>query len=397
MPLLEILSEMEIAGIKVSVDFLKDFNEKIAGEIKNIETEIYGEAGCAFNINSPKQLASIMFEKLNLPVVKKTKTGYSTDEEVLSELSDYPFAAEILKYRELQKLKSTYIDPVGAYCLYYGDRIHTIFNQTVTATGRLSSTEPNLQNIPVRSQYGREFRKVFIPEKNKIFISADYSQIDLRVLAHISGDEKLIEAFKQGEDVHSATAREVFSIAKNEAVPKDLRSAAKSINFGIVYGMSPFGLSKQLGLPFGKAKEYIDGYFEKYSGVKKWMGKVVSDAARDGYVRTITGRMRFIPQLKSLNAQARQAGERMALNTPVQGTSADIIKIAMVDIFEELKKRNMKSLMLLQVHDDLLFEVPQNEEKELESMIKDKMENAVKLKIPLVVDIKRGENWGEMK
>lgn len=397
MPLLEVLSDMELAGIKVDPVFLDEIDKKVSREIKNIEKNIFKLAGQEFNINSPKQLSVIMFEKLNLPVIKKTKTGYSTDEEVLNELSSYEFASEILKFRELQKLKSTYIDPIRDYLSYYGERIHTIFNQAVTTTGRLSSTEPNLQNIPIKSDYGREFRKVFIPEKHKIFISADYSQIDLRVLAHISGDEKLIDAFKHGEDIHSATAREVFNIPKNEKLPDNIRSAAKSINFGIVYGMSPFGLSKQLNISFAKAKEYIDGYFVRYSGVKKWMGKIVADALKDGYVSTITGRIRYMPELKSSNAQLRAAGERMAMNTPIQGTSADIIKIAMINIYNEIKLKKLKSLMLLQVHDDLLFEVPDEEKEIMIKIIRDKMENAVKLSVPLVVDIKTGKNWGEMK
>ncbi len=397
MPLLEVLSEMEMAGIKVDMEFLKHFDTKISAEIKKIEANIYITAGTEFNINSPKQLASIMFDKLHLPVVKKTKTGYSTDEEVLTELSSYEFPAEILKYRELQKLKSTYIDPITNYCAYYGDRIHTIFNQAVTITGRLSSTEPNLQNIPIKSAYGREFRKAFIPEKGNVFVSADYSQIDLRVLAHISGDKKLIEAFKEGEDIHSATAREVFNVPKNEKVPDDLRSAAKSINFGIVYGMSPFGLSKQLNIPFAKAKEYIDGYFERYSGVKKWMSEIVEDAKKNGYVCTITGRVRYMPEFQSSNSQLKAAGERMALNTPVQGSSADIIKIAMVNIYNELKSKEYDALMLLQVHDDLLFEVHKDKAVKLAAMIKDKMENSVKLGVPLVVDIKTGGSWGDME
>lgn len=399
MPLIEALSDMEIAGIKVDTEFLKNFNAKIVSEIKNIESNIYEIAGTEFNVNSPKQLSVIMFEKLNLPVVKKTKTGYSTDEEVLTELSSYEFPAEILKFRELQKLKTTYIDPITNYCAYYGDRIHTVFNQAVTTTGRLSSTEPNLQNIPIKSAYGREFRKAFIAESGKIFISADYSQIDLRVLAHISGDEKLIKAFKDGEDIHGATAREVFNISKNEKVPDNLRSAAKSINFGIVYGMSPFGLSRQLGISFGQAKEYIEGYFARYSGVKKWMGQVVEDAKKDGFVRTITGRTRYMPELKSSNSQIRAAGERMAMNTPIQGTSADIIKIAMINIYNELKKDEsaFEAVMLLQVHDDLLFEVAESKAEKLAKMIKEKMENAVNLGVPLVVDVKAGKNWGEME
>jgi DNA polymerase-1 len=397
MPLIEVLSEMELAGIKVDSSFLHNFNKKIVCEFKKIEDNIYKIAGKEFNINSPKQLSSILFERLNLPVIKKTKTGYSTDEAVLTELSSYELPAEVLKYRELQKLKTTYIDPIANYCSYYGDRIHTIFNQAVTATGRLSSTEPNLQNIPIRSDYGKEFRKAFAPEGNNIFISADYSQIDLRVLAHISEDKELIEAFKNSEDIHSATAREIFNIPKDKPVPDDLRSAAKSINFGIVYGMSPFGLSKQLNISVVKAKEYIDGYFEKYSGVKTWMKQVVAQAERDGYVGTITGRIRYMPELQSANVQFRNAGERIALNMPVQGSSADIIKIAMINIYNEIKLKDCKSLMLLQVHDDLLFEVPVKEQELMIAIVKDKMENAVKLSVPLFVDIKIGKNWGEME
>ena len=397
MPLVEVLSEMEIAGIKVDSSFLRVFNEKIVAEFKQIENNVYEIAEQEFNINSPKQLSTILFEKLNLPVIKKTKTGYSTDESVFTELSSYELPAEVLKYRELQKLKTTYIDPITNYCAYYDDRIHTVFNQAVTTTGRLSSTEPNLQNIPIRSAYGKEFRKVFAPAENKIFISADYSQIDLRVLAHISEDQKLIDAFKNSADIHSATAREIFNIPKDKPVLDDLRSAAKSINFGIVYGMSPFGLSKQLNIPVVKAKEYIDGYFERYSGVKTWMKQVVAQAAKDGYVGTITGRIRYMPELQSANVQFRNAGERIALNMPVQGSSADIIKIAMINIYNEIKLKDCKYLMLLQVHDDILFEVPVKEQELMIAIIKDKMENAVKLNVPLFVDIKIGKNWGEMK
>jgi DNA polymerase-1 len=397
MPLVEVLSEMEISGMKIDLLFLRNFNEKVVCELKKIENNIYKIADRKFNINSQKQLSFIMFEKLNLPVVKKIKTGYSTDEKVLVELSSHEFPAEILKYRELQKLKSTYIDPVTDYCVYYGDRIHTVFNQAVTTTGRLSSTEPNLQNIPVKSAYGKEFRKAFVPERNKIFISADYSQIDLRVLAHISQDAKFIEAFKAGADIHSTTAREIFNIPERCSVSDNLRSEAKSINFGIIYGMSPFGLSKQLNIPFGKAKEYIDGYFERYDKVKLWMEQIVKQALKDGYVRTITGRIRYIPELRSTNAQVRKAGERIALNTPVQGSSADIMKIAMINIYNEIKLKGYRSLMLLQVHDDMLFEVPAGESENMISVIKNKMENPLHLSVPIVVDIKTGRNWGEMK
>jgi DNA polymerase-1 len=398
MPLIEILSEMEIVGIKIDTSFLRAFNERIVSELRHVENNIYKISDKEFNINSPKQLAHIMFEKLNLPIIKKTKMGYSTDESVLLELSSYEFPSEVLKYRELQKLKSTYIDPINNYCAYYGDRLHTVFNQAVTATGRLSSTDPNLQNIPIKSAYGREFRKAFIPESGKVFISADYSQIDLRVLAHISRDKKLIDAFNnEGADIHADTAREIFNIKNSEPLPNSLRKAAKSINFGIVYGISPFGLSKQLNIPVAKAKDYIDGYLEKYNGVKTWMKLIVEQALNDGYVTTITGRVRYIPELHSSNVRVRNAGERITLNTPIQGSSADIIKIAMIGIYNELKIQDCKSLMILQVHDDLLLEVPLEEKEAIISVVKDKMENAVKLDVPLLIDIKVGDNWGEMK
>jgi len=397
MPLIEILSEMEISGIKVDLSFLNRFNEEVTSKLEEIEDDIYKIADMEFNINSTKQLSHIMFDKLNLPVIKRTKTGYSTDELVLRELSSYEFPARILKYRELQKLKSTYIFPIMNYCVCGRDRIHTVFNQSITATGRLSSTEPNLQNIPMRSTYGREFRKVFVSEDNKVFLSADYSQIDLRVLAHISQDEKLMKAFKSGVDVHSATAREIFNIPKNESVSDDLRSVAKSINFGIIYGMSPFGLSKQLNIPFSKAREYIDGYFKRYSGVKLWMDQVIERASREGYVCTINGRVRFVPELRSMNVQVRNASERIALNTPVQGSSADIIKIAMINIYNEIKLKGYKSLMLLQIHDDLLFEVPIEELEDVILIIKSKMESSITLSVPLVTDVKIGKNLGEMK
>ncbi|MDR2351398.1 MAG: DNA polymerase I [Endomicrobium sp.] len=397
MPLIEILSEMEIVGIKIDTSFLRAFNERIVSELKHVENNIYKISDKEFNINSPRQLAHVMFEKLNLPIIKKTKTGYSTDESVLLELSSYEFPSEVLKYREFQKLKSTYLDPINNYCAYYGDRIHTVFNQAVTATGRLSSTDPNLQNIPIKSTYGREFRKAFIPESGGIFISADYSQIDLRVLAHISKDKKLIDAFNKGADIHAVTAREIFSIKNSETLSNSLRNAAKSINFGIIYGISPFGLSKQLNITVAKAKDYIDGYLGKYNGVKTWMKFIVEQALNDGYVTTITGRVRYIPELRSSNVQVRNAGERMALNTPIQGSSADIIKIAMISIYNELKIKGYKSLMILQVHDDLLLEAPLEEKEAIISIVKDKMVNAVKLDVPLLIDVKIGHNWGEMK
>jgi DNA polymerase-1 len=397
MPLIEILSDMEREGIKIDESYLREFRENIAAQIKKVERKIFDIAGTEFNLNSPKQLGDIMFSKLQLPIIKKTKTGASTDEEVLSELSNYEFAAEVLRYREFQKLRSSYIEPISEFCSFYGDRIHTVFHQTVTSTGRLSSSDPNLQNIPIKSEYGRAFRKIFIADIGKIFISADYSQIDLRALAHISGDEKLIEAFNLGQDIHAATAREVFGISKDEELPQSLRSAAKAINFGIVYGISPFGLSKQLNISVAQAKEYIDGYFKKYEGVKDWMGRVVADAKRDGFVKTITGRIRQMPELFSTNRQVISAGERIVLNTPIQGTSADIIKIAMINIAAELKEKNFESKMLLQVHDDLLFETVKDEKEKLLKLVKDKMESALKLKVPLIVDMKMGDNWADME
>jgi DNA polymerase-1 len=398
MPLIEVLSEMEFSGVKINSHFLYNFDKKIVSELGKTEDNVYKIADRKFNINSPKQLSFVMFEKFNFPIIKKNKTGYSTDEGVLNKLSYHRFPIEILKYRELKKLKNTYIDPIINYCAQYGNRVHTVFNQAVTNTGRLSSTEPNLQNIPVKSAYGKEFRSVFIPEDNKIFICADYSQIDLRVLAHISGDEKLISAFRKRDDIHSATAREVFGIPRDQFVSNDLRNAAKSINFGMVYGISPFGLAKQLNISLKKAKNYIDGYFKRYSGVKLWMEQIIKKTLKDGYVCTITGRKRYVPELNSKNVRVRNAGKRIALNTPIQGSSADIIKIAMINIHSEIKLRGYRSLILLQVHDDLLFEVPINEVKIMVPMIKNKMENSINLSdVSIDVKLKLGKNWGEME
>ncbi len=397
MPIVQVLYEMEDIGIKTDKNFLDEFDKELIKEISVIEQNIYSLAGETFNINSPKQLAVILFEKLKLPVIKKTKTGYSTDESVLAELSQYDIANEILKYRELQKLKTTYVDSIRRFTEVEGERIHTIFNQAVTTTGRLSSSDPNLQNIPIRTEYGRRLRKVFVADEGKIFVSADYSQIDLRSLAHISKDANLIKAFCSGQDIHTATAMEVFNVAKKEDVTKQQRMAAKSINFGIVYGISSFGLSKQLDIPVKQAKEYIDSYFSKYQGIKIWSSKIIEETKQKGYVKTITGRIRYIPEINSSNKQIVSFGERMALNTPVQGTSADIIKIAMINVSEKLKEQNLKSKILLQVHDDLLLEVPKDEENIVVNMLKYEMEHAVKLDVPLLVEIKVGTNWAEMQ
>ena len=397
MPVVQVLYEMEDIGIKTDKNFLNDFDKELINAISVFEQNIYNLAGETFNINSPKQLATILFEKMNLPVIKKTKTGYSTDESVLAELSQYDIANEILKYRELQKLKTTYVDSVRRFTEIEGERIHTIFNQAVTTTGRLSSSEPNLQNIPIRTEYGRKFRKVFVADEGKIFVSADYSQIDLRSLAHISKDTNLIKAFCSGQDIHTATAMEVFNISKKEDVTKQQRMAAKSINFGIVYGISSFGLSKQLDIPVKQAKEYINSYFAKYIGIKNWSDRIIEETKQKGYVKTITGRIRYIPEINSTNKQIVAFGERMALNTPVQGTSADIIKIAMINVSKKLKEQNLKAKILLQVHDDLLLEVPKEEEKIVINMLKYEMEHSVKLDVPLLVEVKVGTNWAEMQ
>ena len=397
MPIVQVLYEMEDIGIKTDKNFLNDFDKELINAISVLEQNIYNLAGETFNINSPKQLSTILFEKMNLPVIKKTKTGYSTDESVLAELSQYDIANEILKYRELQKLKTTYVDSVRRFTEIEGERIHTIFNQAVTTTGRLSSSEPNLQNIPIRTEYGRKFRKVFVADEGKIFVSADYSQIDLRSLAHISKDTNLIKAFCSGQDIHTATAMEVFNIANKEDVTKQQRMAAKSINFGIVYGISSFGLSKQLDIPVKQAKEYINSYFAKYIGIKNWSDRIIEETKQKGYVKTITGRIRYIPEINSTNKQIVAFGERMALNTPVQGTSADIIKIAMINVSKKLKEQSLKAKILLQVHDDLLLEVPKEEENIVINMLKYEMEHAVKLDVPLLVEVKVGTNWAEME
>jgi len=397
MPIVEVLYEMEDVGIKIDSKFLEDFDKELITQISVIEQNIYRLAGETFNINSPKQLATILFEKLKLPSTKKTKTGYSTDESVLVELSQYDIANEILKYRELQKLKTTYVDSMKRFVEVEGQRIYTIFNQAVTTTGRLSSSDPNLQNIPIRTEYGRKLRKAFVADEGKVFVCADYSQIDLRSLAHICKDENLIKAFNSGQDIHTATAMEIFQVANKDEVTKTQRTAAKSINFGIVYGISAFGLSKQLDIGVKQAKEYIDSYFSKYVGVRNWSTKIIEETKQKGYVQTITGRIRYIPEINSTNKQIVAFGERMALNTPVQGSSADIIKIAMINISKKLKEQNLKSKILIQVHDDLLLEVPKEEENIVVNMIKYEMENAIKLDVPLLVAIKVGSNWSDMQ
>jgi len=397
MPLLEVLADMEMNGVIIDIDYLARLSEDFSIRMKGIEREIYKFAGREFNINSPRQLSSILFEKLNLPVVSRTKTGPSTSEEVLVQLAEkHNLPKLIIEYRELQKLKSTYIDALPAMVNPQTGRLHTSFNQTVTATGRLSSSEPNLQNIPIRTEDGRKIRRAFIPDKGCLFVSADYSQIDLRVLAHISGDESLKDAFFHNEDIHRRTASEIFGVSQEEVTP-ELRRIAKTVNFGLSYGMSPYGLSQDLGVSQSEAKRYIDSYFRKYKGVKEYIEKIVVQARREGFVTTLLNRRRYLPEINSKNGSIRGFAERIAINTPIQGSSADIIKVAMIRIRERLKALGLKAKMSLQIHDELLFEVPEDEMDELARLAKEEMEGAVSLDVPVVVDIKVGRNWRDLE
>ncbi len=395
MPLLKILADMEQTGIKIDREYLIKLSNEFDKKLTDLTRDIYKLAGQEFNINSPKQLGFILFEKHRLPVIKKTKTGYSTDEEVLKKLSSTSeLTAKILEYRESQKLKSTYIDAMLDLSDFKTSRIHTSFNQAVTATGRLSSSEPNLQNIPIKTELGREIRRAFVCEDGFIFVSADYSQIDLRVLAHVSRDKNLCEAFNNSEDVHTQTACELFVLEPDKITP-DLRRIAKTINFGVIYGMSAYGLSQQLNISPESAQKYIDSYFEKYSGVKEWSEGNLQKARQDRYVGTLLNRIRYLPEINSQNKQMRAFAERTAINTVIQGSAADIIKIAMINIDKKLKYK-FKTKLLIQVHDDLLFEVPECEKNEIIPIIKYEMENAFSLIVPLVADIKTGKNWRDM-
>ena len=396
MPLVFTLFDMEQAGVKVEAEALKVYGDQLGSRIVELEKEIYGLAGEEFNINSPKQLGVILFDKLGMPHAKKTKTGYSTAADVLDKLApDYPIVAKILEYRQLAKLKSTYADGLAVYIGTDG-RIHGKFNQTVTATGRLSSTEPNLQNIPVRMELGRLIRKVFVPKEGCVFVDADYSQIELRILAHCSGDRQLIQAYREARDIHRMTASQVFHTPFDEVTDLQRRNA-KAVNFGIVYGISSFGLSQDLSITRKEAAQYIEHYFETYPGIKKFLDDSVAHAKEKGYAVTLFGRRRPVPELKSSNFMQRNFGERVAMNAPIQGTAADIIKIAMIGVNEELKKRDMKSRLILQVHDELLIEADKAEVEEVKAILKDKMEHAADLSVPLIADMHTGENWYEAK
>src|SRR6056297_607382 len=397
LPLIKVLAQMETNGIYADCEFLEDFSQKIADKIKDIEEKTYELAGEEFNLNSPKQLGEILFYKLELPVIKRTKTGYSTSIDVLEKLEDkHDIIPLIMNYRKYSKIKSTYVDPLLKLVNQNTGRIHTNFNQMVTATGRLSSTDPNLQNIPIRTEEGRKIRKAFIPEKKDwVLLSADYSQIELRVLAHISEDEQLIKAFKEGQDIHTQTASEVFDVDKKE-VTSNLRRHAKVINFGIAYGMSSYGLAQDLDISNGEAEEYINKYFERFPGVKKYMDDVVQKAKKDGFVRTIFNRLRYIKGINSSNYHRRSFAERTAINSPIQGSAADIMKIAMIEVYNALKDRpDLKAKMLLQIHDEIVFEVAKTELNDIAKLVKEKMENAVDLKVPVIVDLKTGSNLKE--
>lgn len=397
MPTIEVLAEMQWNGMYLDVNELDNYGDMLKTRLNSLTEEIYQLSGQEFNINSPKQLGEVLFEKLKLPVVKKTKSGYSTDVDVLEKLvEEHPVIEKLLEYRQLMKLNSTYVEGMKVYVNPKTKRIHSFFHQTITATGRISSTEPNLQNIPTRFELGKQLRKVFRPAENCVYIDADYSQIELRVLAHISNDEHMIQAFKNGEDIHKQAASKVFNIPIDE-VTKEQRSSAKAVNFGIVYGISDFGLGEQLHIPRKKAKQYIEQYLQMYSGIKKFMNDIVETAKEKGYVETEFKRRRYIPELKSNNYMVRQFGQRVAMNTPIQGTAADIMKIAMINVLKEIKTRNLKSKIILQVHDEMMIEAPLEEAEEIKKILKDKMENAVKLNVPLVAEISEADNWYECK
>ena len=396
MPLTEVLASMQYEGIYIDKQELLDFGKELQEKIDILTQEIYELTGEEFNINSTKQLGEILFEKLKLTVKKKTKTGYSTDVDVLEKIKyEHPVIEKILEYRQLQKLNSTYVEGLIPYIDETG-RIHSKFHQTVTTTGRISSTDPNLQNIPTRMELGRKLRKVFKPEQGYIFVDADYSQIELRVLAHISEDKNMIEAFCNNEDIHAQAASKVFNIPLEE-VTKEERTKAKAVNFGIVYGISEFGLGEQLGVSRKKAKKYIEQYLDKYSGIKEFMTNIVEETKEKGYVETLYHRRRYVPELKSNNYMVRQFGGRVAMNTPIQGTAADIMKIAMINVYNKLKENNLKSKLIVQVHDEILVETLESEKEQVKQIVKEEMENVIKLKVPLLAEVEEGYNWYEAK
>jgi DNA polymerase-1 len=396
MPLLVVLARMEMNGVRIDIDFLNDFSKEIEIQLQQKEERIFTLAGEVFNINSSQQLGKILFDKLKLPVIKKTKTGSSTDVDVLTKLSlQHELPQEILTYRNLSKLKSTYIDALPRLVHPKTGRIHTSYNQTVTATGRLSSSDPNLQNIPIRTDEGTRIRQAFIPENGWAIVSADYSQIELRLLAHLSRDETLVEAFQRDEDIHARTASEIFGVPMGQVNPR-MRREAKVINFGIIYGMSAFGLAQQLNIEPKIAQAYIDEYFKKVPGVQAYIEKSLEEARQKGYVTTLLQRRRYLPDIQSPTVAVRQASERMAINTPLQGTAADIIKVAMIRIQDRIEELHLLTKMIMQVHDELVFEVPEEEIRKALPMIQKEMEEVMELSVPLKVSIQSGKNWAEV-
>jgi len=395
-PLVKILANMEINGIKVNIDFLKEMSQQVNTRLGELKKTIYNLSGTEFNINSPKQLSVILFERLKLPVIKKTKTGYSTNADVLNTLApQHKVVSFILEYRELEKLKNTYIDKLPFLVNTKTNRIHTSFHQTVTSTGRLSSSEPNLQNIPVRTEMGREIRKAFIAEEGFILLSADYSQVELRILAHLSQDESLLNAFKNDEDIHAHTASGIFGIDQN-IISEQMRRMAKVINFGIIYGMSSYGLARNLGVGREEAEKYINNYFFRYQGVKKYIEREKEEARKKGYVVTLLNRRRYLEGINSKDKNIREFNERIAINAPIQGSAADLIKLAMIKIDESFKKERFKSRLLLQIHDELIFEIYQTELEKAKSIIKEIMEHSLELSVPIKVNLKTGNNWAEL-
>jgi DNA polymerase-1 len=398
MPLSKVLAEMELNGIKIDTALLKKLSREIEKKLIKLIDGIYEASGTQFNINSPKQLAAVLFEKLKLPVIKKTKTGASTDEEVLNRLADkHRLPAMLLEYRQLMKLKNTYIDTLPELIDKDTGMVHTSFNQTGTETGRLSSSNPNLQNIPVKTEIGRNIRKAVVASGAKnLLVACDYSQVELRILAHFSGDKALVHAFKHNLDIHRTTAAKIHGL-EEKGVTDEIRDTAKRVNFGIIYGLTGYGLSRDLGIAPDEAQGFIDAYFATYPQVKEYIENQIKQARKDGFVTTILGRRRYLPEINSKSMMLRQFAERQAVNTPLQGSAADLIKLAMIKIDEDLKKKRMGSRMTLQIHDELLFDVPQHELEELVELAKERMENVLKLNIPIRVDIKKGENWLEME
>ena len=394
LPLCPVLAEMETEGFLVDRKALAQFGDMLSGRIQTAQKNIFDLAGEEFNINSTQQLGRILFDQLGLPPVKKTKTGYSTNADVLDKLrGSHPIIQEILDYRQLTKLKSTYVDGLGKVIGPDG-RIHTCFQNTVTATGRLSSTEPNLQNIPIRTELGAQLRKMFVAPAGRVLVDADYSQIELRLLACMAGDQAMIDGFNSGEDIHRITASQVFGVPQSEVTPQ-MRRSAKAVNFGIVYGISPFSLSQDIGVTVAQAKEYMEKYFQHYSGVRAYMDGVVARAKADGYVTTLFARRRWVPELKSSNFNTRSFGERVALNAPIQGTAADVIKAAMIRVRDRLLAQGLKGRLVLQVHDELIVECPQEEAEAVQRLVKEEMEAVVSLPVPLVADTAAGKSWAD--